>query len=88
MDVMQDKNLENTDANLVEIPVLQQDVSETKPVKLAFPEEDYDRNGKLKRVRGRMLKKLLKYEWKGLIPVFLLLGTALVSSVSSRLAFS
>ena len=26
-----------------------------------FPDEDYDKNGKLRKVRGRVLKKLLKY---------------------------
>ena len=29
-----------------------------------LPEEDYNKNGKLKNVRGRILKKLLKYEFK------------------------
>ena len=29
-----------------------------------LPEEDYGKNGKLKTVRGRILKKLLKYEFK------------------------
>lgn len=39
---------------------------------LPFPATDYDKNGKLKKVRGRVLKKLLKYEFKALLkPVFI-----------------
>ena len=39
---------------------------------LPFPATDYDKNGKLKKVRGRVLKKLLKYEFKALLkPIFI-----------------
>lgn len=34
------------------------------PTTSPLPEEDYRQNGKLKNVRGRILKKLLKYEFK------------------------
>ena len=33
---------------------------EDTPAPAALPEEDYGKNGKLKNVRGRILKKLLK----------------------------
>ena len=39
---------------------------------LPFPASDYGKNGKLKKVRGRVLKKLLKYEFKALFkPLFI-----------------
>ena len=87
MDVMQDNNSKSTAANLVEVPILQQDVSKAQPIKLAFPDADYNQNGKLKTVRGRMLKKLLKYELKGLMPIFLLVGTVLSFAIFSGLSF-
>lgn len=33
----------------------------------AFPAEDYDKNGNLKKIRWRMVKKLLKYEFKSVL---------------------
>ena len=56
-------------------------VKTNQPVALPFPEEDYDKNGKLKKVRGRVLKKLLKYEFKAIlgvlfIPAIVILGVA------------
>ena len=56
-------------------------VKTNQPVALPFPEEDYDKNGKLKKVRGRVLKKLLKYEFKSIlsilfIPAIVILGVA------------
>lgn len=55
-----------------------------------FPAEDY-KDGKLKPVRKRMLKKLLKYEFRALFPylftlVVLLIGFATVFGVHTRLA--
>ena len=52
-----------------------------------LPEEDYKPDGRLKPVRKRMLKKLLKYEFRALFPslaigVGLVLGFALVLFVS------
>ena len=37
-----------------------------------FPETDYTKKGKLKALRGRMLKKLLKYEFRYLLPIVLI----------------
>lgn len=53
----------------------------------SIPEEDYKPNGDLKPVRKRMLKTLLKYEFKALFPsmaigVGLVLGVALVLFIS------
>lgn len=43
-----------------------------QPVVLPFPESDYDEKGNLKKVRGRVLKKLLKYEFKAVFkPIFI-----------------
>lgn len=40
-----------------------------------FPPADYDKNGKVKTLRGRMLKKLLKYEFRAVMPaLYLCLG--------------
>lgn len=43
-----------------------------------FPESDLDKNGNLKPVRGRVLKKLLKYECKALFNGMLILTIALI----------
>ncbi len=42
-----------------------------------FPDEDYDKNGKLRKVRGRVLKKLLKYEFKAYLNPMLIMFAAL-----------
>ena len=42
-----------------------------------FPEEDYNKKGKLRRVRPRILKKLLKYEFKAYLTPMLIMLTAL-----------
>ena len=42
----------------------------------ALPETDY-KNGKLRTVRGRMLKKLFKYEWKVFLPALIICGSIL-----------
>ena len=49
---------------------------ETKTVN-PFPEEDYNKKGKLRRVRPRILKKLLKYEFKAYLTPMLIMLTAL-----------
>ncbi len=55
------------------------DVREKLPV---FPESDYTKTGKLKVLRGRMLKKLLKYEFRYLLPSVLIgVGVLLCSAI-------
>lgn len=44
-------------------------LSETK-LPLNFPKTDYKKDGNLKKVRERVLKKLLKYEFRSYAPVF------------------
>lgn len=44
-----------------------------------LPKEDYDKNGRVKRVRKRVLKTLLKYEYRALMPKVLLVGIILFS---------
>ena len=41
-------------------------------VEFPIPQADYGKNGKLKKLRGRMLKKLLKYEFEYLLPPVLI----------------
>ena len=50
---------------------------EDTPAPAALPEEDYGKNGKLKNVRGRILKKLLKYEFKYYLKPMLIAMAAL-----------
>ncbi|MBR2646647.1 MAG: hypothetical protein IKD47_03725 [Clostridia bacterium] len=66
MDVMQDVTMEEK-----KISENESVEKATKKVALPFPKEDYKPNGKLKRVRGRVLKKLLKYEFKYILPALL-----------------
>lgn len=47
----------------------QADEKEIPPVTLPLPAEDFDKDGKVKTVRKRMLKKLLKYEFRYLLPI-------------------
>ncbi len=55
---------------------------ELPPVKLPFPESDYDKKGNLKKVRGRMLKKLLKAEFKHYLPLTLaFMGILLLTAI-------
>ncbi len=55
---------------------------ELPPVKLPFPEKDYNKKGELKKVRGRMLKKLLKSEFKHYLPLTLcFMGLLLLTSI-------
>lgn len=44
----------------------------------ALPETDY-KNGKLRPVRGRMVKKLLKYEWKAIFPALAICAIVLAA---------
>ena len=44
-----------------------------------FPESDVDKNGNLKAVRGRVLKKLLKYEFKALFTGMLVLTISAIA---------
>ncbi len=55
-------------------------MSEPTEVKLPFPQGDYNKQGKLKRVRGRMLKKLLKCEIKHYLPLMICIISALIIS--------
>ncbi len=62
---------------------------EDPPISLPFPPEDYNKAGALKKVRGRILKKLLKREIKFYLPLVLviaglLLFSALVLSLCIR----
>lgn len=51
-----------------EIAATEASEAEAKPVVFPFPESDYNKKGELKKVRGRMLKKLLKYEFRAIFP--------------------
>ncbi len=62
------------------------------PVKFPFPPKDYDKKGNLKKVRGRMLKKLIKNEIKHYLPftlgfMGLLLLTGIFCGLGMRDAF-
>lgn len=47
-----------------------------------FPENDYKKDGSLKIVRGRVLKKLLKYEFKAILTVLLpMVGVLLLAAI-------
>lgn len=41
-----------------------ENTAKSSTVTLPFPKSDYNKKGELKKVRGRVLKKLLKSEWK------------------------
>lgn len=57
-------------------------MSESTEVKLPLPDEDFNEFGNLKKLRGRMLKKLLRQEWKFYLPIMSLLSLlVLVSGV-------
>ncbi|MBQ8322668.1 MAG: hypothetical protein IJX91_01735 [Clostridia bacterium] len=43
----------------------------------SLPESDYNKKGSLKKVRGRMMKKLLKYEFRAIFPA-LFIGMAIL----------
>ncbi len=62
-------------------------VMEEKTVTLPFPKEDYDAKGNLKKVRKRVLKKLLKYEFKALLRSVLFSAVALVAVAVYLFAF-
>ncbi len=57
-------------------------MSATKEIKLPFPPEDYDKKGRLKRVRKRMFKKLFKSELRFYLPIMLcLMGVMALSGL-------
>ncbi len=60
-----------------EIAATEAPEAEAKPVFFPFPESDYNKKGELKKVRGRMLKKLLKYEFRAIFPA-LSIGVAIL----------
>lgn len=60
-----------------EIAATEAPEAEAKPVVFPFPESDYNKKGELKKVRGRMLKKLLKYEFRAIFPA-LSIGVAIL----------
>ncbi len=67
MDMMQDDFFDEVPVN-GDTPA-QEDGAESVAVEggnvaLPFPSKDYDKKGRLKKVRGRVLKKLLKSEWR------------------------
>ncbi len=45
--------------------------SEAAIVKLPFPDKDFDENGRVKKLRGRIVKKLLKCELKYYLPILI-----------------
>ena len=54
-----------------------------------LPASDYDKKGRLKSLRGRMLKKLLKYEFRALLPpLYLCLGLLAAVSVLACVLFN
>ncbi len=53
---------------------------ETKGVSMPFPAEDYDKKGNLKKCRPRVLRKLLKYEWKYYFPLTIVVMALLLVS--------
>jgi len=64
------------------------DVTVTKEKTLfPFPESDYDKDGKLKRVRKRVLKNLLKYEFKAILKPLMLSAAILLALASYLFAF-
>lgn len=61
----------NNDAIFEEFSLEEDTTVETTPIKPPLPDEDFNRLGQVKKVRGRMLKKLLKCELKHFFPVML-----------------
>ncbi len=51
-------------------------------VRLPFLETDFNKKGELKRVRGRVLRKLMKYDFRAIFPALLpCLGALLVAAI-------
>ncbi len=71
MDVKKDEGFEEAMKNEAVTPELTQNEPTMSAMKLSFPETDYAKNGKLKKVRGRVLAKLLKCEFKYYLPAIL-----------------
>ena len=54
---------------------------------LPFPESDFDKNGNLKKLRGRMLSKLLKYEFKNTFKSLFVAGVVYLAVAAFICAF-
>ncbi len=77
---MYEGNEEKPSAEIPTVAVLPQ--GEPAKVVLPFPPKDYNKKGELKKVRGRMLKKLLKAEWKHYLPFTLgFMGLLLLTGI-------
>lgn len=62
---------------------------ETQEFTFPLPASDYDKKGRLKCLRGRMLKKLLKYEFRALLPpLYLCMGLLAAISVLACVLFN
>ena len=62
---------------------------QTEEFTFPLPASDYDKKGRLKSLRGRMLKKLLKYEFRALLPpLYLCLGLLAAISVLACVLFN
>lgn len=66
---------ENTTENTLE--TLTETAEREEKLPLAFPQTDYKKDGSVKKVRGRVLKKLLKYEYRSYAPTFYILLSVL-----------
>lgn len=65
------------------LPVIEEEIT------FPLPENDYNKKGKLKTVRGRMLKKLLKYEFRAIMPaLYLCLGLLFGLTVLACVVFN
>ncbi len=64
MDVRQDNFFDEISPSGEQVAPLNETKHEVAEVTLPFPQQDYNKQGELKKVRGRVLKKLLKSEWK------------------------
>lgn len=77
MDVNNDGLFE--EFNQEQAPVSEMNAPSTE-VKLPFPDEDFNEFGKVKKLRGRMLKKLLRQEWKFYLPTMSLLSVLVLAA--------
>ena len=72
-------------------PLAEKAAVNTADTEITFPlpESDYNKNGALKTIRGRMLKKLLKYEFRAIMPaLYLCLGLLLGITVLACIVFN
>ncbi len=62
---------------------------ETQEFTFPLPASDYDKKGRVKPLRGRMLKKLFKYEFRALLPpLYLCIGLLVAVSVLACVLFN